>query len=350
MSEDIFEPLPREEVIKAVEGRRPRRVPVIRAKWWGEGLEEQYGSRLNHFQRYPEDVAWLWLEDWFFDPAKWGLSWYDPSAGQDKGIDARAVLADWSHLEEFLDKMPRADAPGLLDKLHEQADAARKAGRYTLFCFWRLFFERPWQYRGMENVMLDYYLNPEQVHRLHDALCQRYEGLIARAARELKPDGIWSSDDLGNQRQLMMRAQTFREFLLPYYRRVGAACRAANAHFWLHSCGNNTPILGDLADAGVSVFHPVQKHTMDEQAVAREFGGRLTFLAGFDVQHTLREATPAGVRAEVRHLIDTFDQPAGGMCLAAGNGIVAGTPFENIDAFLDEAVRYGTAHREKFAG
>ena len=51
----------------------------------------------------------------------------------------------------------------------------------------------------------------------------------------------------------------------------------------------------------------------------------------------------------MRFLIDTFDQPGGGMAIAAGNGIVAGTPFDNIDAFLDEAVRYGIAHRRQFA-
>jgi uroporphyrinogen decarboxylase len=83
---------------------------------------------------------------------------------------------------------------------------------------------------------------------------------------------------------------------------------------------------------------------MDEPAVARDFGGVLTFLAGFDVQHVMQEANPAGVRAEVRYLIDTFDRPDGGMCIAAGNGIVSGTPFENIDAFLDESVSYGAKH------
>jgi uroporphyrinogen decarboxylase len=88
---------------------------------------------------------------------------------------------------------------------------------------------------------------------------------------------------------------------------------------------------------------------MDEVAVAREYGDRLTFLVGIDVQHTLQERDPAGVREEVRFLIDTFDQPEGGMCIAAGNGIVSGTPFENIAAFLDESVRYGTGHRRRFA-
>ena len=48
--------------------------------------------------------------------------------------------------------------------------------------------------------------------------------------------------------------------------------------------------------------------------------------------------------------ISTFDRPEGGMCIAAGNGIVSGTPFENIEAFLEEALEYGQRHRQSFAG
>ena len=54
-------------------------------------------------------------------------------------------------------------------------------------------------------------------------------------------------------------------------------------------------------------------------------------------------------REEVRFLIDTFDRPDGGLCLAAGNGIVSGTPIENIEAFLGEAVNYGHKHRQKYS-
>ena len=87
---------------------------------------------------------------------------------------------------------------------------------------------------------------------------------------------------------------------------------------------------------------------MNESEVAKKYGDRITFLAGFDVQHILQEATPDEVRAEVRWLINTFDRPQGGMAIAAGNGIVSGTPIENILAFLDEAVYYGAEHRQKF--
>ena len=60
----------------------------------------------------------------------------------------------------------------------------------------------------------------------------------------------------------------------------------------MHSCGNNTDIVGDLAEVGLDVFHPVQKGTMDEVELSREYGDRMTFLVGIDVQHTLQERGP----------------------------------------------------------
>ncbi len=345
MNDDLPDPLPREEVVRAVERKGPRRIPLVQAKWWGEGLVEEYGDRLREFDRYPDDVVFLWMDP--FVPGEMGLSWRWRTDG---AHDARRVLDDWSRLDEFIAKLPDPERDPRIEPLVERAVAARDRNRYVLFAWWNLFFERPWSLRGMENLLVDYYEFPARVHELHDALCRLYEGWIRRAARLLRPDGFWTSDDLGHQTQSMISPAIFREFLLPYYRRIGRTLRECGMHFWLHSCGNNSELMDDLIDAGVDVFHPVQKHTMDERETAERFGGRISFLAGIDVQHVLQERDPEGVRAEVRFLIDTFDRPEGGMGLAAGNGIVAGTPLENIRAFLDEAVRYGAEHRRRFAG
>jgi uroporphyrinogen-III decarboxylase len=275
-----------------------------------------------------------------------GLSWkLRPEEG---AHDDRPVIDDWAKLDEFIAKLPDPETDERFDALPAQAEAARAADRYITFGWWNLFFEFPWRIRGMTNLLMDFYVYPQEIHQLHDALCTVYEGYLRRAIREFQPDGFWTSDDLGHQKQPFMRPSTFHEFLFPYYQRIGNLLKGNNLHWWLHSCGNNTPLLDDLIEAGVTVFHPVQKGTMDEIAVARAYGDRLTFLAGMDVQHILQEATPEEVRSEVRFLIDTFDRPDGGMCIAAGNGIVSGTPFKNIEAFLDEAVNYGTAHRANF--
>lgn len=335
-------PLSRQQVINAVERKNPERIPLVQAKWWGEGLEEQYGERLKAFDRIPEDIVFGWIDPIYYP---WmNLSW---EIEIDEGAhDSRAVIDDWEKLDEFIEKLPKAEEDDRFDALIEMAEKAHHEDRYFMFAWWRLFFERPWGIRGMTNLLMDYYLYPGDIHRLHQALCDVYIDYINRAIRDLHPDGFWCSDDLGTQRNLFMKPETFREFIKPYYQQLGNVLKPANIHWWLHSCGNNTAILGDLIDVGLDVFHPVQKHTMDEIAIATEYGNDLTFLAGLDVQHVLQEMSPEEVRKEVQFLIDTFDHKNGGMCIAAGNGIVSGTPFENIEAFLDEALVYGQTHRK----
>lgn len=344
MDTTLWPPLPREEVVKAIERRKPSRIPLVLAKWWGEGLGEQYGERLHEFDRYPDDAAMLGLNP--VDVGAMKLSW---EIKRGAAHDSNCVIDDWAKLDEFIEKMTDPETDPQFDGLFEQVERIRAEDRYFLLGCWFFFFERPWSLRGMERLMVDYYEETENVHRLHSALCDQFCKYLKRAIRDLRPDGFWTSDDLGHQTQLMMSPTTFRELIKPYYARVGSVLGEAGVHFWLHSCGDNTEILGDLIEAGVNVFHPVQKGVMDEVKVAREYGDRLTFLVGFDVQHIIQERDPEGVREEVRYLIDTFDRPDGGMCMAAGNGIVGGTPFENIEAYLEESLRYGQAHRRLFA-
>ena len=336
-----FEPLKRADVIRAVERTGPSRIPLVRAKWWGEGLGDQYGERLKELDRYPEDVAWFFTGN-PVDPNRMNLPWEWQTGG---AHDSSCVIDDWAKLDDFIERLPDPATDPRFEEFAETAAKAATDDRYTIFGWWNLFFERPWGLRGMENLMCDYYTDPDNIHKLHSAMCDTYCSYIEKACQVLKPDGFWASDDLGHQTGPMMSPEIFHDLIYPYYKRVGNTLKECGIHFWLHSCGDNTPLIPDLIDAGLTVFHPVQKHTMDEVATVAEFGDRLTFLAGIDVQHTLQEKDPDGVREEVRFLIDTFDRPGGGMCIAAGNGIVAGTPFENIEAYLDEAILYGRKHR-----
>ena len=337
----VWQPLPREEVIEAIECQNPSRVPLVLAKWWGEGLEEQYGEYLNEFNCYPDDVVQLFINP--IDARTMNLSW---EINWDVAHDAITILDDWNKLDEFIEKLPDPKTDPQIERLVKLAETFRSEGRYFTFSMWHFFFERPWSIRGMTNLLMDYHLAPDKVHKLHEALCDLYLGYLECGIRELRPDGFFTSDDLGHQTQLFMRPTTFRELIKPYYQRIGDFLKEKGLHWWPHSCSNNTSIMEDLIEVGVDVFHHVQKHTMDEAVTAQKFRDRMTFLAGIDVQHVLQEKDPDGVFAEVRFLIDTFDQPGGGMCIAAGNGIVAGTPFENIHAFLDEAVQYGSRHRK----
>lgn len=342
-----YEPLSKQEVTKAITFDSPSRIPLAFTRWWGEGLWEQYGDRLCAYdEAYPEDVcvidcpmpADLPCENgffWRFAPEKWH---------QGAGLDSNALLPDWEDLKRLEENPPDTDAPHLFDAVKETAERAHKEGRYLLLRQWGMMFERIWAMRGMENLLLDYYEFPEEVHRLHKLVADMQIKMLRRAAREVQPDGFFHSDDLGCQRSLLMSPEHFRAFIKPYYQQIWGTAHELGMHVWLHTCGHVTEIIGDLIESGLNVLHPIQKHTMDWEQVARDWKGKIAFWVGMDVQDTLQTATPEEVRAEVRRMADIFGSPSGGMLFASGNGIVSGTPYENIGAFLEECYRYGTLY------
>jgi uroporphyrinogen decarboxylase len=339
-----YQPLLKDDVIKALERKKPSRIPLVRAKWWGEGLEQQYGSQLKRFDCYDDDVIHLWIDN-PANPSNMDLSWDWDKHG---AHDTRIVIDDWQKLDEFIENLPDPEKDPQWEGLIKKVKLAKENDRYLMMGWWRLFFEQPWELRGMQNLILDHLEHPDKIHRLNQALCDSYLKYIQKMIVLFEPDGFWSSDDLGHQNGPMLTPPSFQSLLLPYYKKISRILKKNHMHFWLHSCGDNSLLMDHLIEGGVDVFHPVQKHTMDEAFIAEKYGEKISFLAGFDVQHTLIEGSPDMVRAEVQYLIDTFDRPEGGMCIGAGNGIVANTPLENIEVFLDEAYKYGEAHRRQF--
>ena len=335
--------LTKNEVRAAIRFQNPPRPPRAFTKWWGEGLGEQYGSELARFNKYEEDVVVVPFPTPSFTPRDDGFYWRLPQIDRTKkvGHDANAALPDWDDLPALLADLPDTDAPGLFDDAKRIADAAHAEGKYVLIHHWSLMYERIWNFRGMENLLMDYYDYPDEVHALHRAVADTENKLLLRAIRELQPDGYMISDDLGAQQALMMSPAMFREFIKPYYTETWGIAKEHDVDVWLHTCGCITEIIGDLIDCGLSVLHPIQKHTMDWDKVAADWKGKVAFWVGMDVQDTLINGSPDDVRREVRLMRDTFDSPEGGFLYAAGNGIVGGTPIENIEAFLNEILVYG---------
>ena len=85
----------------------------------------------------------------------------------------------------------------------------------------------------MQNLMVDYYEETDNVHRLHDALCKVYCAYIRTAHDWFAPDGWLTSDDLGHQSGPMVSPGLFRKLIVPYYKRIGEVlddCRQYSNH------------------------------------------------------------------------------------------------------------------------
>ena len=335
----IREPLTKKEVINAIERKGCERVPLVFHKWWGEGLEDKYGDSLYKLgEKYPDDIFTAWYLEPGYDISpnenkSYRLGYKDDYSGQETHSIGKSVvlLPDWSELDEFLKDFPDPNESGIFDDVKEYLPLAGE--RYKLGCWWRLFHERFWTIRGMENLMYDYYDNMDGLKTIGKHILE-FNKVIVDQYAALGFDGIFTSDDLGNQAGPMMSPAIFEELYLPLYKEFTDYVHSKGMHLFLHSCGDNTKLMGYLIEAGLDVFHPVQKGCMDFEETAKEFGDKITFLAGMDVQHTLPSGSTEDVIQEVKFMYDTFHTPKGGLLFAAGNGIMGDTPLENIEAML----------------
>lgn len=340
-----YPPLTRDEVASVIDGRSiSRRVPMMVHFWTHPdrfGDQEQEARRI--LETYPMDVQTVGIRmpKIFEAPEddreyRW-VNFDDPKINDPEGaIDSKLALADWSLLDEILRDFPKPTYPGLIPK-----DTPPSDGRYRLGHFWFCYFEKHWSLRGMTNALMDFHTDPESVHRLYRALTDFYLVMLERAKHEMGVDGVFTSDDLGTQTGPFFSPEIFREFFRPYYAKLFAKCKSLGIHFWLHCCGNVEAFIPDWIEDGLDVLHPIQKHTMDDEKIAREFGKDLCVWAGLDVQQVIPWGTPEEVRAEVRYLMDTYWRPEGKLMLTAGNGITEDCPIESLRAFCDEAYFYG---------
>jgi len=113
---------------------------------------------------------------------------------------------------------------------------------------------------------------------------------------------------------------------------------APQPKIFFHSCGAIRPIIPDLIEIGVDILNPLQPLAsgMGSARLKEDFGSKLCFLGGVDIQHALY-GTTEDVWNEVRRRITDF-APGGGYIVATSADIADDIPFENVLAYFD-AVR-----------
>jgi len=222
--------------------------------------------------------------------------------------------------------------------LGEQCARLSAGRRYHLRYEVGGIFEWSWALRGFERFLLDLAENPSVacaiVDRFTDIYIENTVRVIEAAGGQL--DMVYTYDDVGIQRGLLMSPRMWRKYVLPRHQRLNAAIRAARypVKIMYHSCGAVYPLIGAFVDEmGINVLNPLQPRAagMDMARIKAEFGDRLSFHGGVDIQRTLPHGTLDEVRAEVRERCEVLGQGGGYICTSA-HYLQADTPLENIIA------------------
>ena len=92
-------------------------------------------------------------------------------------------------------------------------------------------------------------------------------------------------------------------------------------------------MIPDLIDVGVDILDPIQTSArrMKWEDLKREFGKRLCFHGGVDIQKLLTHGTPAEVKQEVSMVKELFEGE-GGVILGPSHLMTRDVPVENVVA------------------
>ena len=190
--------------------------------------------------------------------------------------------------------------------------------------------------------MIDLIENEGFVNELLDKL-MRYHFRVGRKLIELGVDVIYIGDDAGSQRGMLISPELWRKYLKPRYDHLFREWRKIRSDIIIafHSDGHIEPVIPDFVEIGLDVLNPVQPGCMNDGRLKREFGDKLTFWGGINVQKTIPFGTPEDLVAEVRDRISVFGDNGGFIISSSHNVQPNVRSVDNTLAYYWACSRYG---------
>jgi uroporphyrinogen decarboxylase len=287
----------------------------------------------------------------FLDPDfRWGFSGFLP----DPAAPAPAPDLDEGRASKIVATGPLAAAQTPADTasyaypnpdLWRTADFRALRQEYPekalVFCpGWMPVFWSACEAFGVEAALVNMISNPG----VFEAFTRRYQESVVEILQQgCRQAADWCDlallgDDFASQQGLLISPALWRKWVKPHLAEQVRILRENRMLVLFHSCGSVRPILPDLIEIGVNALLVFQTTArgMDARSIARDFGGRLAFYGGIDVQQILSYGTPAQVSAEVKANQAAFSE-CGGYIIANSHHTIPSIKGENILAMCTTA-------------
>ena len=202
-------------------------------------------------------------------------------------------------------------------------------------------FESSWMLRGLERFLVDLIENEDMADHLMRIMME-YHLEIGRMLVGLGVDIIYTGDDLGGQRGMLISPELFRRVIKPKYEYMWNEFKNINRNVKIahHSCGNITQIIPDYIECGLDILNPIQPKALDCVGLKQKYGKNLSFWGGMDIQETLPFGNKYDIFREVKERIGSLGS-GGGFIISPAHNIQIDTPIENVEYFYEAAIKYG---------
>jgi hypothetical protein len=194
---------------------------------------------------------------------------------------------------------------------------------------------------GQENTFLWMGLYPEKMGECINRIGQFYLDCTRAqidAAKGLL-DGLVIWGDVAYKHGLFFSPTYWREYFKPWVKAMVEVAHAHDLPVIYHGCGNTRQIFEDYIEIGVDGYNPLEvKAGMDAPDLRREYGQRMAFCGGSDIQ-LWETGDPAAIRREVLRLLQTGK--GGGLIFQSDHSVSSDVSGHTYDMIVKLVREYG---------
>lgn len=213
----------------------------------------------------------------------WGITirWPEGQIGSFPVHDhGHKVLQDITKWREYV-KAPAVDYPA--ERWTEAIAHAKAVDRDEKFVTAFVtpgIFELTHYLMGMEDALMSYYEEPEAMHELIDYLTEYELQYAQQLIDNLHPDALFHHDDWGSQISSFMSPETFKEFILPAYKKIYGFYKDNGVELIVHhSDSYGVNLVPFMIEMGIDIWQGVM-NTNNIPELIKEYGGQISFMGG----------------------------------------------------------------------
>lgn len=196
---------------------------------------------------------------------------------------------------------------------------------------------------GWEDGLCAIYEEPDELDAFVSAIADFLIELAGYVGTYLKPDIMFSGDDVASATGPFISHELWVERYKPYFKKVNDAIHAQGALAEFHCCGNCQYLIEEFIDIGTDICQlPMPNEALLEDK--KRFGDRLVLTGGWDRTGAAAQSNaPEDVVRESAHIaIDTWGKEGG---LIFWDGGIIGSSEDSkrkMDWLYDEVREYGS--------
>lgn len=290
-------------------------------------------SVIRYHERFQPDAVWVSADTWVSAEAM-GARVGATSDDQPFGGLGKPLIQSAADLARIPppDVTTQGRYPLMLEALARVRDALGQ-DVFIVACFDQYPFSLASALGGLDRIMLMLKDDPHRVEAVMER-CLEFGLAYGRALGAAGADLLSGGDSPAG----LLGPKLYREFALPYERRLIAGLKAATAKpVSLHICGDATPILADMAASGADVLEV--DHQVDLATACRIVGPDIGLWGNLDPVGVLMQGSEEQVRHACVRAVETI-RACGHrrFVLSSGCTLAPGTPGKNVTALCRGAL------------